>query len=237
VATRSRRIGGNPLDGLDPPKTAAQEMSFLRHEEVAAITDAIDERYQAFVLVAAYCGLRAGEMRGLRRRDIDLPHNTITVTVTQQLVDARGGGFDVRSLKTKKSRRSVAILPHVAKVLASHLDEDGFAQPGADGLVFTSALGDPLRLENFRRREWTPACMQAGVGHVRIHDLRHTCASLAIASGADVLVLQRMLGHASAAMTLDRYGHLMPGQAEEIARRLSEAATQAASPARLQAVT
>jgi integrase len=48
---------------------------------------------------------------------------------------------------------------------------------------------------------------------MRIHDLRHTCASLAIASGADVLVLQRMLGHASAAMSLDRYGHLMPGQA------------------------
>ena len=143
MATRSRRIDRNPLDGLDPPKTAAQEMSFLSHEEVAAIADAIDERYRAFVLVAAYCGLRAGELRGLRRRDVDLLRRTIVVT--QQLVDARGGGFDVRALKTKKSRRSVAIPPHVAKVLASHLDECEFAQRGADGLVFTSALGDRLR--------------------------------------------------------------------------------------------
>lgn len=185
-------------------------MSFLSHEEVAAGAAAIDERYRASVLVAAYCGLRAGELRGLRRRDVDLLHRTITVT--QQLVDARGGGFDVRALKTTRSRRSVAIPPHVAKVLATHLGGVGLAQPGADGLVFTSALGDPLRLENLRRREWTPACTQAGVGHVRIQDLRHTCVSLAIASGADVLVLARMLGHASAAMTLDRYGRLMPGQ-------------------------
>ena len=123
------------------PKTTVQEMSFLSHEEVAAVADAIDERYRAFVLVAAYCGLRAGEVRGLRRRDVDLLHRTITVT--QQLVDAQGGGFDVRQLKTKRSRRSVAVPPHVAKVLATHLGDDGFAQPGADGLVFTSALRRP----------------------------------------------------------------------------------------------
>ncbi|MGH9041115.1 MAG: tyrosine-type recombinase/integrase [Acidimicrobiia bacterium] len=61
------------------------------------------------------------------------------------------------------------------------------------------------------------------------HDLRHTCASLAIAAGADVKVLQRMLGHASAALTLDRYGHLMPGQAQSVADRLDEMA-RGASP-------
>lgn len=67
---------------------------------------------------------------------------------------------------------------------------------------------------------------------LRIHDLRHTCASLAIAAGADVKVLQRMLGHASAALTLDRYGHLLPGQAESVAERL-DALARAAEPVRL----
>ena len=62
---------------------------------------------------------------------------------------------------------------------------------------------------------------------LRIHDLRHTCASLAIAAGADVKVLQRMMGHASAALTLDRYGHLMPGQAHSVADRLDEMARRA----------
>jgi len=90
--------------------------------------------------------------------------------------------------------------------------------------VFTAANGEPLQLSNFRSRIWQPACVEAEVAPLRIHDLRHTCASLAIAADADVLVLQRMLGHASAAMTLDRYGHLMPGQAESVAERRSLAA-------------
>lgn len=88
------------------------------------------------------------------------------------------------------------------------------------GLVFRSADGGPIDVDNFRSREWTKAIRSAGLGHLRIHDLRHTCASLAIAAGADVKVLQRMLGHASAAVTLDRYGHLMPGQSEAVADRL-----------------
>jgi integrase len=67
----------------------------------------------------------------------------------------------------------------------------------------------------------------AGVAPLRLHDLRHTCASLAIAAGADVKVLQRMMGHASAALTLDRYGHLMPGQARSVADRLDEMARRA----------
>ncbi len=93
--------------------------------------------------------------------------------------------------------------------------------------MFTSPGGQPLHLDNFRSRIWYPACIEADVAPLRIHDPRHTCASLAIAAGADVLVLQRMLGHPSAAMTLDRYGHLMPGQAESVAERLSQAAMRA----------
>ncbi|MGI9119037.1 MAG: tyrosine-type recombinase/integrase [Acidimicrobiales bacterium] len=78
---------------------------------------------------------------------------------------------------------------------------------------------------------WQPGVAEAGLAPIRIHDLRHTCASLAIAAGADVKVLRRMLGHASAALTLDRYGHLLPGQAESVASRLDEMA-RAATPAR-----
>ncbi|MGH9919825.1 MAG: tyrosine-type recombinase/integrase, partial [Nitrososphaerales archaeon] len=76
-------------------------------------------------------------------------------------------------------------------------------------------------------RDWNPAVNASGVGPLRLHDLRHTCASLAIAAGADVKVLQRMLGHASAALTLDRYGHLMPGQAQSVADCLDEMARKA----------
>lgn len=98
------------------------------------------------------------------------------------------------------------------------------------GRVFTAPDGGPLNVNNFRRRVWLPAVKGACVAPLRIHDLRHTCASLAIQAGADVKVLQRMLGHASAAVTLDRYGHLMPGQVEAVADRLDllRAASQSA---------
>jgi len=221
VATRTRRIARNPLDAVEPPKVSDTEMRFIDHGEVARLADAVGERYKSFVLVAAYCGLRWGEMRGLRQRDVDLKNRTITVT--HQLQDLPRGGWELAPLKTRKSRRSTAIPPHVATFLEEHLWM-GFSQPGADGLVFSSPEGEHLRHENFRKRVWTPATEVAGVAPLRIHDLRHTCATLAIAAGADILVLQRMLGHASAAMTLDRYGHLMPGQAESVAQRLSAAA-------------
>ncbi|MFP5578433.1 MAG: tyrosine-type recombinase/integrase [Acidimicrobiia bacterium] len=94
-------------------------------------------------------------------------------------------------------------------------------------MVFTSPEGGYLRFDDFRNRFWTPATVAAGLAPLRSHDLRHTCASLAIAAGADVKVLQRMLGHSSAVLTLDRYGHLFPGQAESVADRLDEMAEAA----------
>jgi integrase len=72
IATRTRRIGRNPLDGIEPPKVSAKEMRFLSHDELAAIADEIGERYRALVLIAGYCGLRLGELRGLRRRDVNV---------------------------------------------------------------------------------------------------------------------------------------------------------------------
>jgi hypothetical protein len=114
----------------------------------------------------------------------------------------------------------------VTDAIEDHLHR--FAEATPDGLLFPSPEGGYLRLENFRRRVWTPAVARAGLAPLRLHDLRHTCASLAIAAGADVKVLQRMLGHASAALTLDRYGHLFPGQAQSVVERLDEMARRAA---------
>lgn len=138
-----------------------------------------------------------------------------------------GSGYSVMAPKSAAGRRSVAVPSIVVEALEEHLAS--FSEPGSDGLVFPAPNGGFLRLENFRKRIWLPAVAAAGVAPLRIHDLRHTCASLAIAAGADVKVLQRMLGHASAALTLDRYGHLMPGQAEAVAQRLDALARSASA--------
>jgi integrase len=98
---------------------------------------------------------------------------------------------------------------------------------GRQAFVFAATDGGHLDPDNFRSRVWTPAVAAAGLAPLRIHDLRHTTASLAIAAGADVKTLQTMLGHASAVITLDRYGHLMPGRGEDVADRLDALARAA----------
>jgi integrase len=224
AAVDNELLGRNPLAGIKPPRPDTEPMRFLSHDEVAALAAAIDPRYRSLVLVASYTGLRAGELMALRRSRVDLLHRTIAVV---EQVQSIGGGHQVSAPKTAAGRRSVSMPRLVADDLTDHLSR--YAEPAIDGLVFPAPEGGYLRLENFRRRAWTPATIAAGVAPLRLHDLRHTCASLAIAAGADVKVLQRMLGHASAALTLDRYGHLMPGQAESVAERLDEMARGASA--------
>ncbi len=224
AAVDDELIGRNPLRGVKPPRPNSEEMRFLSHDDVATLAAAVDERYRALVLVAAYCGLRAGELGALRRKHVDLLHRSITVVEQVQYL---GATRVLSAPKTAAGRRSVAIPAFVAAALNEHLMTR--AAQGADDLVFQAPEGGYLRPENFRRRVWLPAVRAAGLAPLRIHDLRHTCASLAIAAGADVKVLQRMLGHASAALTLDRYGHLLPGQAESVAERLDEMAQSAAA--------
>jgi integrase len=97
------------------------------------------------------------------------------------------------------------------------------AGKGSDDLVFPSQTGTPLRVQNFRRSQFDRAAAAAGLEGLVPHELRHTAASLAIASGASVKGVQSMLGHASAAMTLDRYGHLFGGELDAVADRMDAA--------------
>ena len=96
-----------------------------------------------------------------------------------------------------------------------------------DELVFTSPHGTPLRNHNFRARVFAPAARSIGLAGLTPHDLRHTAASLAVQAGANVKAVQRMLGHASAAMTLDIYAGLFGDDLDAVAERLDEAAARA----------
>ena len=117
--------------------------------------------------------------------------------------------------------------------LVANPEYDTAAIRPLSGLVFGAPDGGPMDLHNFRSRVWARAVKRAGLDGLRIHDLRHTCASLAISTGGSVKVIQRMLGHASAAMTLDRYRHLMPSESEAVAERLDALMRQAVQITRL----
>jgi integrase len=174
------------------------------------------------ILVAAYGGLRWGELVGLRVRHVDLLHGT--VRVAEQITEVNGA-FVVGPPKSEAGTRTVT-LPAVAVVaLADHLDRHPGA--GTDGLVFPAADGDGyLRRSNFRRRVWLPATKAAGVPGLRFHDLRHTAATFAAATGATTRELMERIGHSSPAAAL-RYQHVMKDRDKAIAAALDRLAQAA----------
>ena len=225
-AIRRRMISSNPCANVHPPRVAASKVHYLTAEEVERLADVIAPRYRAFVLVAAYGGLRWGELIGLRRSAVDGQR----LTITEQLVK-RDNEWRREDTKTSSSRRTVLLPASIADDLKEHLAT--FSQEGDDGLVFVNQTGAPIG-HSFRANVWAPACVRAGlaekvyspgrlpkiVGAPRIHDMRHTAVALAISTGAHPKAIQQRLGHSSITVTLNTYGHLLDGVGEEMAANL-----------------
>lgn len=187
------------------------EMQAATPEEVAAIASNVEPRWQALILMAAYSGLRWGELAGLRQKHLDPLHKK--VRVVEQLLEINGH-LMFAPPKTSAGVRTVALPPFLVEVMVEHVAR--YSQPGPDGLVFVMPEGTPLRRENFRRRVWCPAVAAVGMKGFRFHDLRHTNATLAAESGASLRSLMARLGHASAAAAI-RYQHKLEGQDAKIA--------------------
>ena len=171
---------------------------------------AIDPRYKAAVLLAAYGGLRAGELFGLRAKRVDPLRRTVTIAET--LVDVGGHPY-FGPPKTRAGHRTIPLPRVAAEPLAEHLVTYG-RKP--DDLVFTAPEGGPVQLNVWRRRFWAPAVRGAGLAHLRPHDLRHTAVALWIAAGANPKEAATRAGHTSVSFTLDRYGHLFPGSEQRL---------------------
>ncbi len=190
------------------------EMQIATPEQVADLAAAVGPRWEALVFAAAYTGLRWGELAGLRRGDVDLEHKLVTV---DRKLGEVNGELSFSPPKTAAGKRTIGMPSFVARSLAVHIEL--YARPGADGHVFPSAEGQPMRRSNFRRRVWEPATAEVGMTGFRFHDLRHTAATLAAASGTSLKALMARIGHSSAAAAL-RYQHVIDGQDAEIVQYL-----------------
>jgi len=209
-AVDARLIARSPCTFRGAGTERQDEMRIASPEQVAGLAAAAGPRWEALVFVAAYTGLRWGELAGLRRCDVDLDRNR--VTVTRKLGEVNGR-LSFSPPKTAAGKRTIGIPSFVARSLAVHIDL--YALAGGGGLVFPSADGLPMRRSNFRRRVWEPATAQVGMAGFRFHDLRHTAATLAASSGTSVKALMARIGHASAAAAL-RYQHVIDGQDADI---------------------
>lgn len=222
LAVETGYLATNPVAGVRIARERQPEMLFLTAEEVERLATAIRPEYSTLVYVFAYGGLRWGELAALRRRRCHLLQSRLEIA--ESVSEARG---ELHFGSTKTYRTRMVVIPGFLRdLLAEHLSRSVPDDPAA--LVFTSPKDYPLRNTNFRRNIWYPALAEAGLPEgLRIHDLRHTCASLLISQGAHPKAIQAHLGHSSIAVTMDKYGHLFPSDIDALAHSLDRARSQA----------
>src|SRR5215218_2230836 len=191
-----------------------REMHFLTAAQVEQLAAAITVPFPLLVRFDAYTGLRAGELAALRVGRLDLLRGTCEVVESATEVDNK---LVWGATKTYE-RRTVRLPRFLCEQVGAYLADRPHAP---DDLVFTMLQGGPLREPKFAERYFKPAARAAGLpAALRVHDLRHTCASLLIREGASIKAVQHHLGHKSASITLDRYGHLFPEELDHLADRL-----------------
>jgi integrase len=203
-------IRTNPAEGLDLPRKRAKPRRYLSARQVVELADACG-RYRSLVLLLGLCGLRWGEATGLRVHSVDPEANRITVEVSATKVGTR---IIEGTPKSGKARQ----IP-MPGIVREALKEQCRGK-GPDDLVFTGPDGSYVRQQSSApgNRGWfRNGLIAAGLPMMTPHDLRHSAASIIVHNGGNVKVLQRMLGHASAAMTLDRYSDLFDGDLDAIA--------------------
>lgn len=190
----------NPASLVKPPRKVHVEMQWLLPNEIPLLLEALPEEWRPLFFTAIFTGMRLGELLALQWGDIDWNSSTIRVRRT-----VWNGQF--QEPKTKNSIRSIGMSPRLYEVLKKHRES---AISNQHDLVFTSNKGQIIDGSNLRKRVFDPALERAGLRKIRIHDLRHTFASLLINQGENLKYVQSLLGHASITQTVDRYGHLMP---------------------------
>ena len=222
-AVKDGRILRNPaaaIDGL-PRRHSLRHRRYLTPEQLHRVADAAG-RHRAIVLTLGYCGLRWGEMIALRAEDIDLARRRIYVR--RAAVEVHGE-IHVTTPKTRAGHRPIPLPSVVSDALIAY----GLERKDPDELVFQNSNGGYMR--RVRSSEgtkswWRTALRNAGLPNMVLHDLRHTAASIAVNAGGNVKAVQRMLGHASAAMTLDTYADLFDDGLDSLLDRID--ATQPA---------
>ncbi|HUO72391.1 MAG TPA: site-specific integrase [Solirubrobacteraceae bacterium] len=193
----------NPVAGVELPSVRGTRDRIASPAEAVALIEAVPEDDRAVWAMAFYAGLRLGELWALRDEDVDLEAGVIRV---ERSWDRKAGVIE------PKSRASRRVVPIVA-ALRSHLAARKLRRRRSSALFFGEGT-TPFNRDGLVARA-EKAWKKAGVEPIGLHEARHTFASILIAAGVNAKALSTYLGHASIQITLDRYGHLMPGNEDE----------------------
>ncbi|HYP28661.1 MAG TPA: tyrosine-type recombinase/integrase [Blastocatellia bacterium] len=207
----------NPASMTELPKQTRKEMQSLSPESAASfLAAAAKDKWGIIFSFALVTGMRPEEYLGLQWKDIDFQSGLVTVQRTL-CWRRRGGGWYFGEPKTSSSRRSIPLPYSIIGMLAEHKRQQaekrlkmGPVYQNFD-LVFNSDNGGPLLPQNLFRRHFKPILKEAGLDQsIRMYDLRHSCATLLLASNENPKVVSERLGHASITLTLDTYSHVLP---------------------------
>ncbi len=216
-------IPRNPADRCVLPKVEQEEIKPLDDQQVAALLAAAkDTKMEQFITVALFTGLRISELLGLTWDAVDFTRGTLTVN--KQLARRKAGSI-FQSPKSGKPR-TITPAPAVMAALRKQRARQSEMQLRAGqlwdnphGLVFTGEAGGPMSHSGTDKR-FRVLCAAAGLEGVRFHDCRHTYAVNAIRAGDDIKTVQSNMGHATAAFTLDKYGHFTERMKQDSAIRM-----------------
>jgi len=219
-------LSRNPGDAVTPPRVHRPELNIWNEDDIHTFLDAAkDSPHYTLFFTALYTGMRRNELLGLRWGDIDFMLGQIQVSRSLQCL--RSGEIDFRPPKTASGRRTIALSASAILALKEHrerqkLERTMLGLPESDNdLIFSQFDGKPL-LPNSVTHAWIKLVKKAGVRPIRLHDARHTHASLMLKQGIHPKIVQERLGHASIQITLDTYSHVAPGLQEVAAKRFDE---------------
>lgn len=209
TAVREGLVRHNPSQGLALPHREGvpddgDDVRVFSRVQLAAVLAAAPDEHRLLLELLAGCGLRISEALALQRRHFRVDDGPPEVLVRRAYVKGR-----IVPPKSKHGRRAILLPPSIAGQVRIRLD----AEPGEQAdLFFTSDDGDFLDADALRRRMLKPLVEEAGAGWAAFHTFRHTFASIHLSEGTDLVAVSRALGHHSAAFTLSRYAHLLPGE-------------------------
>lgn len=209
----------------DPPRVEPEERILLRPADARRLLEvAAGERLGIVYVLALFCGLRRGEILALRWRDIDLDKREIHVRNT--LHEEKGGRFRLGEAKSLTSRRCISMSATVSAALAKHRErqiKDLETSGTVDwALIVTSHIGKPLSRSTLRG-SFHRLLRAAGLPIIRIHDLRHACASILLGEGVPAQTVANYLGHSEVKTTLNIYGHVTKSQTRDAAMTMDRA--------------
>jgi len=231
-AVKTDLISENPADKVDVPRKISYQANFFSAEEFSVLFRELEgSRIEIPVKIASFYGLRRSEVLGLKWDAIDFAGNTLSIrhTVTGCIIDGKYTEIASDSTKTKSSMRTLPLTEPIRKLLLELREKQnsdrelcGRSWLNKAGYLCVNELGERMK-PSYLSSQFSKVLKQAGLRHIRFHDLRHSCASLLLANHVPLKQIQEWLGHSDFSTTANIYAHLSVESKQQSAQAIAEA--------------